>query len=165
MTEARTPQTRAARQARIGEVLRGAEVRSQQELADLLAAEGFAVTQGTLSRDLVDVGAVRVRDAAGELVYALRGEVPQGRGQRLARLGQICADTLVSAEASANLVIVRTPPGAAHYLAAAIDGVALDEVLGTIAGDDTILLVSRGAAGGPALAEQLLSLSGRDDKV
>ena len=88
MTEARTPHTKAARQARIGEVLRGAEVRSQQELADLLAAEGFAVTQGTLSRDLVDVGAVRVRDAAGELVYALRGEVPQGRGQRLARLGQ-----------------------------------------------------------------------------
>lgn len=164
MTEARAPQTKAARQARIAELVLGTEVRSQQELAALLAADGFPVTQGTLSRDLVDLGAVKVRGADGEVVYALHGAEPVALGSRRARLGQICAEVLLSAEASANLVILKTPPGAAQYLASAIDGSALGDVLGTIAGDDTILLVARDPLGGPALAEKLLAMSGRDEK-
>lgn len=156
---ARAPHTKAARQARIGELIRTGGVRSQAELAERLAAEGFVATQGTLSRDLVDVGAVRVRSATGELVYALQGEEPRGATVQLARLAAKCAETLISAEASANLVVVKTPPGAAQYLASAIDGVGLAEVLGTIAGDDSILLVSRDPVGGAALAERLLNLS------
>ncbi len=162
MTEPRAPQRKAARQARISELLCGAKIGSQQELAELLASEGFGATQGTLSRDLVDLGAVRVRNEAGDLVYALRGEVPPVRGQRLAKLAQLCSELLLSAEASANLVVVRTPPGGAQYLASAIDGVALEEVLGTIAGDDAVMIVSRDPVGGRALASQFLGLSGRD---
>lgn len=160
MTEhARAPQTKAARQARIAELIRTGGVRSQAELAERLAAEGFVVTQGTLSRDLVDVGAARIRTAAGELTYALQGEEPRGAGVPLVRLAAKCTETLISAEASANLVVVKTPPGAAQYLASAIDGVGLPEVLGTIAGDDSILLVTRDPSGGAALAERLLDLS------
>lgn len=155
---------KTARQARIIELLRGASVRSQQELAELLTAEGFGVTQGTLSRDLMDVGAVRVRNGAGDLVYTVRGEEPVGRTHRLSKLAQVCAEVLVTAEASANLVVVRTPPGAAQYLASVVDGVGLDEVLGTIAGDDTILLIARDPVGGAALAARLLSMGGRDDR-
>ncbi len=155
---------KTARQARIIELLRDARVRSQQELAELLASEGFGATQGTLSRDLMDVGAVRVRNGAGDLVYTLRGAEPVGRTHRLGKLAQVCAEVLVTAEASANLVVARTPPGAAQYLASVVDGVGLDEVLGTIAGDDTILLIARDPHGGAALATKLLSMTGRDDK-
>ena len=154
---------KTARQARITTLLADHEIASQQELADLLSRDGFAVTQGTLSRDLVDIGAVRVRNEAGELIYALRGEPLGGKQQRLARLASVCADVLTGAEASANLVIARTPPGAAQYLASMIDAGGLDEVLGTIAGDDTILLITRDPEGGAALAARMLSLSGRDD--
>jgi transcriptional regulator of arginine metabolism len=161
----RLPQTKAARQARIAELVLGGEIGSQQELAALLADEGFGVTQGTLSRDLVDLGAVKVRNRGGDIVYALRGAVPVTLAHRRARLAQLCAETLLSAEASANLVIVKTPPGAAQYLASAVDGSLLEEVLGTIAGDDTILMVSRDPLGGTALAERLLGMSGREDKA
>lgn len=163
MTEAaRSPLTKAARQARIVELVTRAEIRSQTELAELLAAEGFAVTQGTLSRDLVDVGADKVRMPDGGVVYALRGDGPLVRERAEARLAQLCYELLTSAEASANLVVVKTPPGAAQYLASAIDKVGLEQVLGTIAGDDSILIVSRDPGGGAALADLLLGLSGRE---
>ncbi len=164
MSEARAPQTKTARQARIVELVSRAEIRSQTELAELLAADGFGVTQGTLSRDLVDVGAVRVRTRDGDLVYALRGEGSFVRERGEARLAQVCAELLTSAEASANLVVVKTPPGAAQYLASAIDKVGLPEVLGTIAGDDTILLVARDPAGGQALADHLLGLGTKEER-
>lgn len=159
----RAPHTKAARQARIEELLAGERIGSQQELAQALAAEGFSVTQGTLSRDLVDVGAIKVRNADGEVVYVVSSGDQGGRSASRARLAQLCADMLLSAVASANLVIVKTPIGAAQYLASSIDKAGFDEVLGTIAGDDTILLVSRDASGGAALAGMLLQLSGRDE--
>ncbi len=162
---ARVPQTKAARQARIAELVLGGEIGSQQELAALLADEGFGATQGTLSRDLVDLGAVKVRNRGGDIVYALPGAEPVALVHRRVRLAQVCAETLLSAEASANLVIVKTPPGAAQYLASAVDGSLLEEVLGTIAGDDTILMVSRDPLGGPALAARLLGMSGREEKA
>jgi len=164
-TSTGTPLTKTARHARIIALLGAHQVRSQTELAELLAAEGVQVTQGTLSRDLVDVGALRVRGTGGHLVYA----VPADGGDRTphvgefatfeARLARLCGEVLVSAEASANLVVVRTPPGAAQYFASAIDRVSWEAVLGTIAGDDTILLITRSPAGGSALAEQLLTMS------
>lgn len=160
-----SPLTKTARHAKIIALLAAHEVRSQTDLADLLAAEGLPVTQGTLSRDLVEVGAVRVRGAAGHLVYAVPGE----GGDRTphagefatfeARLARVAGEVLVSAEASANLVVLRTPPGAAQYFASAIDRVGWESILGTIAGDDTILLITRGPDGGGEIAEAFLQMS------
>ncbi|HQW75042.1 MAG TPA: arginine repressor, partial [Ornithinibacter sp.] len=142
--------SRAARQQRIVEILAATPVRSQTELLDHLAADGIEVTQATLSRDLVDVGAERVR-VGKSLVYAVPGEGgdrtvrPATDGEeRGTRLQSRCHELLVSAEASANLVILRTPPGAANFLASALDHATIDGVLGTIAGDDTIMVVTRG---------------------
>jgi transcriptional regulator of arginine metabolism len=160
-----TPATRAARHRRIAEILEREAVRSQTELAGLLGADGIAVTQGTLSRDLDELGAVKVRDAAGDLVYALPGEGGDRRpraGERAAidaRLVRVCEEILVSATWSANLVILRTPPGAAQYLASAIDHSARPEILGTIAGDDTVLVVTTDPTGGAAVAAWFLALT------
>ncbi len=161
----RAPLTKTARHARIIALLEQQQVRSQSELADLLAIEGVHVTQGTLSRDLVEVGALRVRGPGGHLVYAVPGEGGD-RSPRTgefatfeARLARLCQEVLVSAEASANLVVLRTPPGAAQYFASAIDHVGREAILGTIAGDDTIVLITRSPDGGAAIAEQFLLLS------
>jgi transcriptional regulator of arginine metabolism len=160
------PTTKAARHRAVVEILRRLEVRSQTELAELLAAEGFAVTQATLSRDLVELGAVRVRRGPGTLVYAVPGEggdrspqagvVQEHLDTRLARL---CEELLVTAEASANLVVLRTPPGGAQFLASAIDMAALPGLLGTIAGDDAVLIVARDPDGGRSVADRFLALA------
>jgi transcriptional regulator of arginine metabolism len=164
-TYTRPSLTKAARHAKIITLLEQREVRSQNELAQLLADEGVLVNQGTLSRDLVEIGALRVRSSSGHLVYA----VPAEGGDRTphvgefasfeARLARLCAEIMVSAEASANLVVLRTPPGAAQYFAGAIDRVGWDSILGTIAGDDTILLITRSPSGGGAIAQQFLIMS------
>ena len=161
------PSTKTARHRQIVELLRHLPVRSQIELADLLAADGVAVTQATLSRDLVELGAVKVRHATGGLVYAVPGEggdrtPTAGEPQELldAQLARRCEELLVTAEASANLVVLRTPPGAAQFLASAIDHSVLPAVLGAIAGDDTILVVTRDPLGGDAVARRFLELAG-----
>lgn len=161
------PSTKTARQARITALLTGQPVRSQAELAALLADDGVQVTQATLSRDLVELGAVRVRSADGGLVYAVPGagvdRTPHAAvDQEIldARLSRLCEDLLVTAESSANLVVLRTPPGAAQFLASAIDQSVMPTVLGSIAGDDTIMLVARDPAGGPDVAERFLKLAG-----
>ena len=158
MTESRSPSTKTARQARIVELITRHPVHSQVELAARLADEGFVVTQGTLSKDLVDVGAVRVRSSDGELAYALLARGPEAP-VAMGRLNRLCAELLVSAEGSANLAVLRTPPGAAQYFASAIDKVGWEAVLGTIAGDDTIAVITRDPAGGAALAETMLAMS------
>jgi transcriptional regulator of arginine metabolism len=160
------PATKTARQARIVALVTGGAIHSQAELAARLAEDGVQVTQATLSRDLVELGAVRVREGSGALVYA----VPQAGADRSpasgitqevldARLASLCRELLVTAEASANLVVLRTPPGAAPYFASAIDTSVLPAVLGTIAGDDTIMVVCRAADGGHAVARRFLELA------
>lgn len=157
--------TRTARHQRIAEILNRQPVRSQSELATLLAADGIAVTQGTLSRDLDELGAVKVRGQAGGLVYALPGEggdrTPRaGEAAAIdARLVRVCEEILVSARASANLVVLRTPPGAAQYLASAIDHAAQPAILGTIAGDDTVLVITADPQGGGAVAAWFLAVA------
>ncbi|MBA2768190.1 MAG: arginine repressor [Sporichthyaceae bacterium] len=157
--------SRTARHRRIVELLETRRVRSQPELARLLADDGVAVTQTTLSRDLEELGAVKIRDA-GDLVYAVpaEGGDPTPRlapvnGEGAARLSRLAGELLVSADASANLVVLRTPPGAAQFLASAIDRSAPTDVIGTIAGDDTVLLIARDPDGGAAVAERMLRLS------
>ncbi len=161
----RAPLTKAARQASIIALVQQGSLRSQTELRDQLSLIGIAVTQGTLSKDLVEIGALRVRDATGHLVYAVPGDggdrSPQS-GEFATfehRLARLCGEVLISAEASANLVVVRTPPGAAQYFASAIDRVGWSAVLGTIAGDDTIMLITRAPDGGTAVAARLLDLT------
>ena len=217
-----SPMTKAARQAQIADILTRTRVRSQEELAELLAQRGVKVAQATLSRDLEELGAVRLRGAGGTLVYALPGD-PGGPGSRpgglpgppaegspvspissgltvppgpaassglaapsdpaasagpsgswpgawlsaradegasgvLARVGP---ELLLSAEASANLVVLRTPAGAAQFLASAIDHAGWPSILGTVAGDDTVLVITRQPAGGNEVAESLLRLAER----
>jgi transcriptional regulator of arginine metabolism len=150
------PLTKSARQARIGELIELRLVASQAELAQLLAAEGIAVTQGTLSKDLLELGAVRIRTDSG-FRYALT-EAEQGGTTAQAKLAKVCAELLLNAEGSANLVVLRTPPGAAQYFASAVDKMGWEEVLGTIAGDDTVLLITRDPDGGGAMAQSLLEM-------
>lgn len=161
----RTPPTKAGRHALIAEILAASTVRSQAELAAALAGRGVDVTQATLSRDLVELGAVKVRDAQG-LVYALPAEggdrtprVALDAEVLYARLRRLCEELLVTAEGSANLVVLRTPPGAAQFLASAVDHSVLPEVLGTIAGDDSVLVITRAPDGGELMAARFLDLA------
>ncbi len=163
---ATVPATKPARQQLIVELLGRHPVRSQQELAVLLADAGVAVTQGTLSRDLVELDAVKVRHASGGLVYAVPAEggdrSPRpavGSAAAEARLSRLCGELLASAEASANMVVLRTPPGAAQFFASAIDHAELTAVLGTIAGDDTVMVIARDPRGGDALARRFLTMA------
>jgi transcriptional regulator of arginine metabolism len=154
-TPARAPLTKAARQARVIELITRGAVHSQSELADQLIADGLSVTQATLSRDLAELGAFKVRGADG-LVYALpatgASATGTGAGPLLARR---LVELLVSAESAGTMVVLRTPPGGAHLLASAIDGAELPEVAGTLAGDDTVLLVCRPGADGESPADEL----------
>jgi transcriptional regulator of arginine metabolism len=163
---AKRPTTKSSRHQLIVDLLTGHEVRSQPQLLDQLAKQGMQVTQATLSRDLVELDAVRVRTTSGTLVYAVPAEGgdrrPAAPGETAAsghRLGRLLAELLVSADASANLVVLRTPPGAAQFLASALDKAEYADVLGTIAGDDTVLLIGRDASGGDDLARRLLALA------
>jgi transcriptional regulator of arginine metabolism len=165
---AHIPPTKSARQQLEIDLLTTCEVRSQSELGELLAANGVVVTQATLSRDLVELDAVKVRSASGALVYAVPAEggdrsavAPRETAASESRLARLCEELLVSAEASANLVVLRTPPGAANFLASALDKAELAEVLGTVAGDDSVLVISRDPAGGEGVVRRLMGLAGR----
>ncbi len=142
------PLTKHARQARLAALIAQRPVRSQSELVRLLAAEGVQVTQATLSRDLEDIGARKVRGADGGLVYAVDVNLAPAEIVRLP-LTRLCEELLVSAEANGDLVVLRTPPGAAQLFASALDREALPAVMGTIAGDDTVLVVCRAQLSGP----------------
>ena len=239
------PSTKASRQAWVAATLADRHVRSQEELARLLNERGVPVTQATLSRDLEELGAVRVRAADGSLVYALPGEPggpgsppggvsgslpgglpgaggpgPGGSGRGGPgpgspaaggsgpggpgpggsgtggpgpggsgtggpgpggpagsagpasltgaavvpggpRLARVASELLISAEASANMVVLRTPAGAAQFLASVMDHAAWPSILGTVAGDDTVLVITRDPAGGAGIAAQLLALAER----
>jgi transcriptional regulator of arginine metabolism len=153
--------TRAARQARIVATLSSAEVSSQSELAALLAADGIEVTQATLSRDLEELGAVKLRGADGGVGFYVvpeDGSPLRGVAGGTARLSRLLSELLVSTDASGNIAVLRTPPGAADYLASAIDRAALPYVVGTIAGDDTIFVAAREPMSGAELATVIQDL-------
>lgn len=164
MAEAR-PATKASRHQLITELVSAQPIHSQTELAELLADRGVQVTQATLSRDLVFLDAIKVR-LAGGLAYAIPAEggdrrpaAPAETAAAQTRLSRLCAELLVSAEASANLVVLRTPPGAAQFLAGAVDKCDFSEILGTIAGDDTVLVIGRDPRGGDDLVRRFVALA------
>jgi transcriptional regulator of arginine metabolism len=160
------PATKAARQSRVAAILEGTRVHSQGELAQLLSHEGVYVTQATLSRDLEDLGAEKVRLSDGAQAYAVpaagRRPKPFADDDPDARLARLLEELLVSADSSAQLVVLRTPPGGAHLLASALDRTPPVDVMGTVAGDDTVLLICRerpGRSVGAEVVERLITLA------
>lgn len=150
--------TKAARHARIGELVRLTPIKSQTELAQLLLDEGISATQATLSRDLEELGAVKV---GGAYLIPEDGNRPLRLAEAApARLVRLLRELLTGVDASGNIAVLRTPPGAAQFLASALDRSGLSDVVGTIAGDDTILVVARDVTGGKALAGKLADWAG-----
>lgn len=151
--------TKTARQRRIVELLQTHRVTSQTMLVELLGENGASATQATVSRDLEELGAVKVRVPGGEPVYA----IPERPHQQVApadQLRRVLGEWVAEVNASENLVVVKTPPGSAHVVGSAIDRAGLEGVLGTVAGDDTILVVTSSGKGGPKVARKLSELAG-----
>jgi transcriptional regulator of arginine metabolism len=158
--------SKAARQHLIASVIERNPIHSQGELVELLNERGIVATASTVSRDLTELEAVRVRHVDGSLVYAVPGEgadrTPRPADGGVAaqhRLARLAHELLMSADASANLVVLRTPPGAAQFLASAVDHAGHPGILGTIAGDDTVLVIARESTGGSALAAHFTELA------
>ena len=139
------------RQRAIADLIRASALSSQEELAERLSSQGFAVTQATISRDLEQIGAVKVR-RGGNLSYALPQEVRNGAGPRLAA---VFRDWVRSVDPAGNMVVMKTPPGSAHLVGVALDNSELPEIVGTICGDDTIFVACRTAGEAEALSTKL----------
>ena len=151
--------SKTQRQHRITKLLADRAVTSQTQLVELLADAGITATQATVSRDLEDLGAIKVRVPGGETVYAIPESahspaVPEDHIRRV--LGEWVVDVI----ASGNLVVLRTPPGSAHVVASALDRADLADIIGTVAGDDTLLVVAAESVGGPKVAALLRDLAG-----
>jgi len=148
---------KADRQRALVKLLRSRQVGSQARLLELLRLQGFDATQATVSRDLEDLGAIKIRDPEGRPVYALpeSDEPEPGQREELERALTLWVESAVPA---GNLVVLRTPPGHAHALAAALDGAAIDDIAGTVAGDDTVLVVCADGISGKAMARWLRAI-------
>ncbi len=147
------------RQHLVAQLLERRAVASQSQLVDLLAAEGVAATQATVSRDLDELGAVKIRVAGGDTAYALP-ELPTRQVVPEDHLRRVLGEWAVEVAASGPLVVVRTPPGSAHVVGSALDRSAFPGVIGTVAGDDTVLVVVEESAGGTSVADTLRTLAG-----
>ena len=147
------------RQHRVTLLLADNAVTSQAQLVDLLAAEGIVATQATVSRDLEDLGAIKVRVGGGETVYAIP-ELPSEQRAPEAHLRRVFSEWVVEVAHSANLVVLRTPPGSAHVVASALDRSGLPGVVGTVAGDDTLIVVVAESVAGADMAAELAELAG-----
>jgi len=134
-------------------------IRSQGELVDLLKAEGVGATQATVSRDLDDIGAIKVRIPGGDSAYAVP-ELPKEQVAPEDHLRRVFGDWVVEVAHSGNLVILRTPPGSAHVVASALDRTGLTSVLGTVAGDDTLMVVVAQDSKASDVADRLSDLAG-----
>lgn len=143
-------------------MLEDRSVSSQAQLVELLAADGLLATQATVSRDLEELGAVKVRVPGGETVYAVP-ELPKDQVAPEDHLRRVLSDWVVEVAHSLNLVVLRTPPGSAHVVGSALDRAGMDGVVGTVAGDDTILVVASESVGGSAMAGHLSALAGLSD--
>ena len=155
-----TPHTKVARQEIIKDWITQGSIHSQIEIVDRLKNSGFDVTQATVSRDLEEIGAVRGRDSQGDPNYRINQE---SIDEPLSKVSRLISDVLVDVKSSGNLTVLRTPPGGAQLLASALDRASrsgtIPEIIGTIAGDDTVLVVSSQADGAERNAQLLLSLA------
>jgi transcriptional regulator of arginine metabolism len=147
------------RQHRIARLLEEQAISSQAQLVEMLAAHGVIATQATVSRDLEDLGAVKVRIPGGAMAYAIP-EYTRERAPSDDHLKRLMSEFVVEVAHSANLAVLRTPPGSAHVVASALDRASLPSVLGTVAGDDTVLVVCNESVGGAVVAAALAGLAG-----
>ncbi len=152
--------TKAQRQHRIARILGEEAVNSQTRLVELLAAAGISATQATVSRDLEELGAIKVRAPGGSSIYAIP-ELPADQVAPEDTLRRVLGEWLVEIDRSGDLVVLRTPPGSAHVVASALDRTGLPLLVGTVAGDDTLLAIASEGTG-PALAADLADLAGLD---
>jgi transcriptional regulator of arginine metabolism len=153
------PGSKVQRQQAITRLIGHHAVTNQPQLVELLGDEGIVATQATVSRDLEDLGAVKVRVRGGDTVYA----IPEYEPNRLApedQLRRVMGEWVAEVRVSGHLVVLRTPPGCAHVVASALDRSAMAGLIGTVAGDDTLLCVAEEDLGGPALAVRLRDLAG-----
>jgi len=156
------PTSMAGRRARISAIISSSPVSSQDDLRRILSDEGIEVTQATVSRDLEAIGAVKRHEGDGSIRY----EILQPTVSRLSpstgadALARVAADVLLDAEAALNIAVLHTPPGAAHYLAGFLDRTNVEDLVGTVAGDDTVIVVMRSTDSARDLCERLLLLAG-----
>ena len=143
--------TVVARRSKAISLIKAGKISSQSDLVKELKKAGFSVTQATASRDLDEIGAVRGRNG-----YT----IAESDSDSMARSMPLPGDLILSVESSGNLAVVRTPPGGAQFLASSLDHSGLTSIIGTIAGDDTVLVVARKASGGAQLAKELLGYRG-----
>jgi transcriptional regulator of arginine metabolism len=151
--------SKVQRQRLISEVIAGSSVTSQPQLLKLLQKRGIIATQATVSRDLEEIGAVKVRSSSGESEYA----IPDFEPNRIApvdQLRRVLSEWVAEVQVSSPIVIVRTPPGCAHVVASALDRSRLEGVAGTVAGDDTLFCVASESYGAPRLAREIEKLAG-----
>ncbi len=151
--------SKVQRQQSIARLIGRLPVTNQPQLVELLATDGITATQATVSRDLDDLGAVKVRVPGGETVYA----IPEYEPDRLApqdQLRRVMGEWVAEVKRSGNIVILRTPPGCAHVVASALDRSAIEGILGTVAGDDTLLCVADESVGGAVIEVALRELAG-----
>ncbi len=151
--------TKNQRQHRITKLLETKAVGSQAHLVELLGAEGIEATQTTVSRDLEELGALKVRLPGGETAYALP-ELPSHQVAPEDHLRRVLGEWVVEADFSGNLVVLRTPPGSAHVVGSALDRSGFPGVIGTVAGDDTVLVVASETSGGAVVADRLAMVAG-----
>lgn len=151
--------TKPQRQHRIQRLLEEHAVSTQEQLVELLGADGVVATQATVSRDLEDLGAVKVRVPGGETIYAVPA-LPKDALAPEEHLRRVCSEWVVEVAHSHNLVVLRTPPGSAHVVGSALDRAGLPDVLGTVAGDDTVLVIAAERTTGMAVARRISQLAG-----
>ncbi len=154
--------TKAQRQHRIAAMIDREVISTAAQIVSRLHEEGISATQATVTRDLQELGTVKIRDEHGVRRIVMAAS-PKLAPAPLDHLRRVMGEWVVNVEHSANLVVVRTPPGCAHVVASALDRSALPGVLGSVAGDDTILVVATGALGGDALTAQFRALAGLDE--
>jgi transcriptional regulator of arginine metabolism len=134
-------------------------VQNQTQLVDLLADEGVVATQATVSRDLEDLGAIKVRVPGGESAYAIPA-LPKEQRAPEDHLRRVFGDWVVEVAHSGNLVVLRTPPGSAHVVGSALDRAGLPEIIGTVAGDDTLVVIVADGLRGADVGDRLRDLAG-----
>lgn len=147
------------RQHRISKILENNLVASQSQLVDLLALDGIVATQATVSRDLEELGAIKVRVSGGESVYAVP-ELPRDQTVPEEHLKRVMSDWVVEITHSSVIVLLRTPPGCAHVVASALDRSQMKEIIGTVGGDDTVMVIANEKFGGQSVADKLSDLAG-----
>ena len=156
----RQPSTKTARHGMIRRVLESSQVSSQSELRQILQDSGVNVTQATLSRDLVEMRATKVRTASGQQIYALTDQDASAfTDAGMPRLARWCQDLLVAVDSVAHQLLIRTPAGAAQLFAAALDTAGFEDVVGCVAGDDTLIVLCRSDEAAVEIRDSLLAMA------